>query len=177
MPTRKTGATAATAKGPMKPRKRTSHSVRLRVQGRMVDTILEQKDVKAWDDEELERGYQKDKGGKFRGNPPKVVPRVCHDELVRRRLVEGISLMKKNSLLAVEVLSKILESPAAEDRDKIKAAEIILKTVLPARLDLTVDVKQPKFIDALRAAIVPGDEADDIIDDDDILDVESREAS
>ena len=60
-------------------------------------------DLSAWDDEELLRGQRKDRGGYFRGRPPKVVPQEVHAERVRRTMSKAFDLLKESSYDAVHL--------------------------------------------------------------------------
>lgn len=145
--------------------KRAGGDIRTRVHGRAADALVEPESVKEWDMEELERGYRRDKNGAFTGRPPKVIPRSIIDELHRRKFVIAIDWMKTMLPEALEILATIARDPKARDQDRIKACEIIIERILPARIDLGFNPsKEPKFIEALMAAIVPGDPKDDAIE-------------
>lgn len=145
-----------------------------RVAGKSAEAIVNPETIKDWDMEELERGYRRSTNGTFHGRPPKIVPRAVIDELHRRKFILAIDQMKEMLPEALGVLRTIYMSPVAKDSDKIKAIELVIERILPARIDLGVDIKEPKFIAALTAAIVAGNEADEYTDDD-VIDVEARE--
>lgn len=145
-----------------------------RVAGRSAEAIVNPQSVKDWDMEELARGYRRNVNGNFSGPKPKIVPQAVIDELHRRKFVEAIDLMKTMMPEALEVLRTIMNSAVAKDADRIKAAEIIIERILPARIDISAQIKEPKFIAALTAAIVPG-AAKDEHDEDDVIDVNGRE--
>lgn len=142
-----------------------------------IAVLAKPENLEEWDDDELERGYRKDRGGRFRGKPPRIVPIECHRELTRRRFSAAMMVLQSDVVAAAECLGKIIKSSTAEDRDKIRAAQLLFDRVLgkaPERVD--VSIKTPKFIEAITAGIVAGDAADEN-DNEDIIDVESAEVA
>jgi hypothetical protein len=79
------------------------------------------------DDEELARGQFKDHGGKFRGRPPRVVPKDIHDKMVRELLQRGQRMFQESYLNAISVMENIALDPRAEHKDRIKAAQYIIE--------------------------------------------------
>ena len=125
-------------------------------------------DLSDWDDEELERGYRKDKNGQFRGKPPVVIPKEIHDEMVRRNFAKADKLLNNAVVPACEALREIIDSPATEDKDKLRAVGMILDRVLgknPERVEVSTGGTPWEM--AIVAAVVPASEAGD-----EILDVE-----
>lgn len=135
--------------------------------GQMNTRILTgQEDLSTWDDEELKRGQRKDKNGRFQGKPPVIVPKSLHNELVRRTLSQVEELMRENAYACVEALVDIVKGKDTEDKDRIKAAEIIMNRVLgkePVRLE--IGAIKSKFEEAFEAMIVPDDDGE-VIDAD-----------
>ena len=110
-------------------------------------------DVRAWDDEELLRGQRRDRNGKWGGRPPKVVPKVVHDELVRRKLRKAYELLADSVEAAVRVLVEIATDDQADPAVRVKAATTILDKALPPK---PVDVHlthEPKWQVALEGGI------------------------
>jgi hypothetical protein len=112
-------------------------------------------DLSEWDDEELLRGQRRNRNGNFQGRPPKVVPKQLHDELVRRTLEYANEELRSNLQSAVQMLTSIATDPRAEDRDKIKAIEMVMNRVMgkaPDRVELTAQVKP--YEEVLRGGVV-----------------------
>lgn len=137
----------------------------VRVGRRNTAILTGAEDLSEWTEEELVRGQRKDKNGKWQGRPPSVVPKAIHDELVKRTLKEGAELMRTALVPACRVLATILEDEDAEDRDKIKAATIIMDRVLgktPERVEVH-QTEEPWF-DALVESIVSLPEGSEVVD-------------
>ena len=117
--------------------------------------LLGADDVSEWDDEELQRGYRKDKNGNFRGSPPTLIPRAIHQEITRRNMEKAMVIMRDSLPDAVQVLTEIATNPLVEARDRIKAIEIIMDRVMGKAAD-RVEVTQnaPPWAKALQGAIV-----------------------
>lgn len=106
--------------------------------------ITGQEDLSEWDEEELRRGQRRDKNGRFQGQAPKVVPKAIHDELVRRTLNKATELFNENLVTAVECLVDIVKGEDVEDKDRIRAASMILDRVMgktPDKVELSAEVK------------------------------------
>lgn len=134
-----------------------------------------QDDLSEWDDEELRRGFRKDKNGQFKGRPPKVIPKAIHDELVRRTISKAQIKMRDSLEKAVDILASIAEDTAAEDKDRLKAVGMIMDRVMgkdPVPVDLKTDT--PPWQMAIQAGIVTIKNADllgsDEMDDDETPD-------
>jgi hypothetical protein len=111
-------------------------------------------DLSDWDSEELRHGQRRDKNGRFQGKAPKVVPKACYDELVKRTLSEAQQLFTDNIVVAVQALVDIVTSPMAEDKDKLRAIGMITDRAMgkaPERVEVTGTAKWEL---ALRAGIV-----------------------
>lgn len=87
-------------------------------------------DVSLWTDEELLRGQRKGKNGRWTGRKPKVVPTAVHHELTRRRMGQAYELMREDLVAAVQVLGSIVKDTEASNRDRLRAAELIMDRVL-----------------------------------------------
>lgn len=89
-----------------------------------------EEDVSLWDEEELIRGQRKSANGKWQGRPPKIVPKVVHDELVKRKMTKAYELLSESVLDAVQVLVDVAKDKDADPNVRIKAAtEILNRTV------------------------------------------------
>lgn len=126
--------------------------------------------VEDWDDDELRHGYRKSKDGTFSGRPPALVPLKAYKELLRRRLRETEQIMVDSLPAAARTLQAIMESPFAEDRDRIKAAQLLIERVMGKaieRVELGLNA-DPPWMEALKGGIVDVDEPE-------VIDVDSEE--
>jgi hypothetical protein len=83
-----------------------------------------------WDDDELIKGKRKDRDGKFRGRPPKLVPSNLHRELTRRRFSRAYDLLTDSLVDAAQMLRSIVNDPETDAGDRIRAAEVIFDRIL-----------------------------------------------
>ena len=142
------------------------HTGHIRVGKTNVAILNGEEDVTLWDDEELIRGQRRAKNGSFVGRPPKVVPTAVHKEFARRQ-VEAVRLhLQQNLLAAAEALTAIVNNPEAEDRDKLKAIDMVFARILgkpQENVSLSFgDEAKPPWLDAIEGGIVsvPVDDAD-----------------
>jgi hypothetical protein len=160
---------------PKKPVHRQQSSGRgvIRIAQRTADLIDHPETVKDWDDEELHRGRRRDKNGKFTGRDPIVVPTDCYREMMRRQMRRAQMLLGENLEEAVKCLTEIIAHSKAEDKDKIKAAQLLIDRVMGRNPEqVEINVKQPLFLGILAGGIVPGPlrEIEAKRDDSDIID-------
>lgn len=164
------GATTYRSRGLV--RRQESGRAVLRVSAPIADAIDDPETLKDWSDEELRRGRRLGPKGKFNGPDPKVIPSNVHREMLRRQLSQAEVLLTQNLTEAVRLLGHIVSSPASEDKDRLKAAQLIMDRVMgKPKESVTIDQKQPMFVGILAGGIVPGDPLEDM----DIIDVESDE--
>lgn len=157
-----------TAAGPRKPhalkkplRRRKDGSATIKVTGRTADVLDRPDSILEWDEEELRRGYRRDKNGNFTGRPPSIVPAECHQELMRRQLRWAQDELRNNLKAAMEALAGIVKSPNADDHAKMKAISLILDRTLgkvPDRVEMAVET--PPWMEALKDGIIVGEEED-----------------
>lgn len=122
-----------------------------------------QEDLSLWDDEELLRGQRKDKNGRFQGRPPKVVPLAIHREITRRQMEQAAVLMRDNLTEAVQCLIDIVKGADSEDKDRIKAADMILNRVMgTAPVKVEVEAVKSKFEEFGEAVVVWDDDVIDV---------------
>lgn len=113
-------------------------------------------DISTWDDEELRRGTRRNRDGTFKGTSRiLVVPTEVHNELVRRTLSQAQTLMTNNLVQAVEALTEIATNPGSEDKDKLKAIQIIMDRVMGKEVQKVELGGEAKWEAALRVAIKP----------------------
>jgi hypothetical protein len=125
-----------------------------------------QEDLSTWEDEELKRGCRRNKNGIFQGISPTIVPKVLHDELVRRTLARSEELMRENLYDAIQALVDIIKGADTEDKDRIKAIEIIMNRVMGKEpMKVEVAAMKSRFEEAFEAMLVP-EEDDQVIDAD-----------
>lgn len=152
-----------------------------KISARTVALMNGEDNVEDWDDEELFRGHRRDSNGNFTGRPPKLVPQQAHRELLKRRLKQAELLMVDALPAATKTLVAIMESPFAEDRDRIKAAQLVIERVMGKAIE-RVEVgitNDPPWMEALQAGIVDIETEQPAIgpvpyddDDDEIIDAE-----
>lgn len=132
-----------------------------------------QEDLTSWTDEELERGQKMSKNGTWTGRPPQVIPKIIHDELVKRTLSKAQELLRSNLLDAVAALTSIAKDEDAPEGARIQAATLIMERVMgktPEKVEISAEMP---WMDALTDAIVSTE--DDFVAN--ALDVESRETT
>ena len=114
-----------------------------------------QEDLTQWDEEELTRGQRKDKNGKFQGRPPTIVPLALHREITRRQMERAVVLMRDSVVEAVECLIGIVRGADSEDKDRIKAASMLLDRVMgTAPVKVEVEAVKSKFEEFGEAVVV-----------------------
>lgn len=120
--------------------------------------------ILSWDDEELRRGYRRNKAGVFdERNAPEVIPRAVYNELWRRTIATCNEMMRTAMPEAIAVLIELAKSDKVKDADRIKAIQMIMDRVLgkvPEKV-LVAETEagaKPKWANALDVSIVSGDE-------------------
>lgn len=138
----------------------------------IIDAVIDPSTLDDWDEEELERGYRRDKNGHFTGRPPKYLPYVVAMEVMRRQKIQAIINLSKLGPRAMKTLQKVM----LDDNDRkaqVAASKIIVDRLAPLTQSSDVNVNvnvQPKFLGVLEKGIVPGAELDDEIIDAEIID-------
>lgn len=159
------------------------HGMEIRLAGRQAKWVQQARDgelnLEDWDMEELLRGYRRDKGGKFRGRPPQVVPREVHQELAKR-----VRNNVAHQLLAVvdehvkPVLLKILQGGASPDQvPELKLQAQVAQDLLDRfvvskqeKLEITGTMKHEEIISSVTVdrSLPDEDIVDaDVVDEDD----------
>jgi len=115
-----------------------------------------EEDLTMWDEEELRRGYKRDKNGKWTGRPPKIVPRAIHDELARRMYDEATQILKNDLVAAVQLFGDLVRNPDVDPAVRLKAAQVIVERVMgKAQQNVKLDVGvQAKWEQAIAHSIV-----------------------
>ena len=134
--------------------------------GKMNTKILTgQEDLSVWSDEELRRGQRKDKNGRWQGRAPLVIPKAIHDELVRRTLDKANELLRDNLVLGVEALVDIIRGQDTEDKDRLKAIDMLMVRVMgtaPVRLD--ADIRVSAFEEVVQQVTIKREGFGQLID-------------
>lgn len=107
---------------------------------RLVALITGELDVNDLDDEELARGYPKDKNGRFTGRPPRMIPMALHQRIQKEFFARIEEKMRDALPDAVAMLAQLATSPAAEDKDKLKAIDMLMNRVMgkpPERVEIS----------------------------------------
>lgn len=100
--------------------------------------------VEDLDDEELARGYPRDRNGRFSGRPPKVVPLTMYRHMQKEFFKRIEDKMRTALPDAVDMLAALATSPMAEDKDKLKAIDMLLTRVMgkpPEKVEITTGDK------------------------------------
>jgi hypothetical protein len=114
-------------------------------------------DLEDWDNEELIRGYRRNRSGRF-GEPPKYISREIQQEAFRRLIGRGERKMKTAYIEAVEQLVKLARS-AQSEKTRLDAIKTLMERVVGKVPDV-VHVSQEAPWEAMLAdAIVPLSEA------------------
>jgi hypothetical protein len=114
-------------------------------------------DLEDWDNEELIRGYRRNRSGRF-GEPPKYISREIQQEAFRRLIGRGERKMKQAYIEAVEQLVKLARS-ANSEKTRLEAIKVLMERVVGKVPDI-VHVSQEAPWEAMLAdAIVPLSEA------------------
>lgn len=146
----------------------------MRIGKQQTKLMTGQEDLSGWDDEELAAGRRRDKRGGLAGNQPKVVAKVLYDELIRRTLSTAHEMMRKDLVGAVALLGTIVRDDKAENKDRLKAAGMIIDRVMgkePIKVDVEVQAKWEgalvNVMHRLEAAIDVDSSEDDDEDEED----------
>jgi hypothetical protein len=124
-----------------------------------------EEDLTLWSEEELIRGQKKGKNGRWTGRKPKVVPTAVHHELTRRRMGQAYELMREDLVAAVQVLGDIVKDTEASNRDRLRAAELIMDRVLGKATErVEVKLAPEPWEQLVVSSIVDVDEHDRIIE-------------
>lgn len=114
-------------------------------------------DLEDWDNEELIRGYRRNRNGRF-GSPPQYIPREIQQEAFRRLIGRGERKMKVAYMEAVEQLVRLAQS-ADSEKVRLDAIKALMERVVGKVPDI-VRVSQEQPWEAMLAdAIVPLSEA------------------
>lgn len=116
-------------------------------------------DLEDWDDEELIRGYRRNRDGRW-GPPPKYVPREIQQALFRRIAARGDKKMRGAYLASIETLIHLAHNASSEKVQLEATRELMNRVVgkIPDRIHVAQEQPWEEF---LADSILPiGDEFD-----------------
>lgn len=111
---------------------------------RLVQLISGELNVEDLDDEELARGYPKDRNGRFTGRPPRMIPLILHKQIQRVFFARIEEAMRKALPDAVAMLATVATNPTSEDRDRLKAIDMLLTRIMgkpPEKIQISTGEK------------------------------------
>ncbi len=117
-------------------------------------------DLSEWTDRELEYGTRKLPNG-YWPPKPRTIASAVHDELVKRKLRQAVELVRVSTPRAIKLLVQILDDDEATNRDRIKAAEVILDRALgkaPEHVNLSLAGAIPAWQRMIKDAVLVGTE-------------------
>lgn len=143
---------------------------KVQLTGRTVEALDHPESIAEWDDEELARGYRRDRNGRFTGAPPKIIPREVYMELQRRHVDAAARYLAEHAKEMAEVLVEIATF-SKDDKARVAAAKYLLDRVMGTpsgtqKIEGTLAL--PKFLGAIEAGIVN-------LDDEVIIETTARE--
>lgn len=130
-----------------------------------VDPINE--DFTQWEDHELKRGSKKG----HTKPAPGMIPRACHEELLRRQGTRAQMRMVEELENVTEEYIAIAKGEALVTSERLRAIEGIMNRVLGKAPDKVEISAEEPWMKALQQVVVVPDEDDDVIDlgEDDVL--------
>ncbi len=115
-------------------------------------------DLSSWDEEELIRGQRRNKRGRFPNNPPKIVPKALHDELVKRKLTKAYDLLNESIYDAVAILIDIAKDERTDASVRLKAVKEILDRTI-GKQPIRLKIEPNRMAEAFQAMLVPDEES------------------
>lgn len=128
--------------------------------------ITGQEDLSLWDDDELQHGRRRDRNGNFGGSDPQLVPKLLQNEITKRIFAKANELMRNNLVMAVEELMLIVKGADTENKDKLKAIQMIMDRTMGKEVQRIEISEKKRWEITLDSSImsVTAIPADDIID-------------
>jgi hypothetical protein len=114
-------------------------------------------DLEDWDNEELIRGYKRNRNGRF-GEAPKYISREIQQEAFRRLIGRGERKMKQAYIEAVEQLVHLARS-ADSEKTRLDAIKTLMERVVGKVPDVVHVSREQPWEAMLADAIVPLSEA------------------
>lgn len=110
-----------------------------------------------WDDEELIRGYKRNRNGRF-GAAPKFIPKEIQQEVFRRIVGRGDMKMRRAYLASIDTLVDLAEDGSSE-KVRLEATKELMNRVVGKVPDRVHVAQEQPYEQFLADAIVPvGDE-------------------
>lgn len=134
------------------PRRYASGNMKVTVTGRTAMLLAGDLKVEDLDDEELARGYCKDKNGKFTGRPPLVVPRELHARMRQELLKRGEQVFAESFVDAITALAEIAKNKKVKESDRIRAAQYVVERIagkVPDKVELSAADPWQMIIDRI----------------------------
>lgn len=99
-------------------------------------------ELSTWDldAEEVDRGYPRDRSGKFNGKGPQTIPRARYAELYQRRQERDVRAIRDLTPVAVKTLLDVMGSEEEATSDRLRAVALVLERSVP-RVTESVDVQ------------------------------------
>lgn len=110
-----------------------------------------------WDNEELIRGYRRNRRGDF-GAPPKYIPREIQQEAFRRLVNRGERKLKEAYYRTIEGLIELAHN-ASSEKVRLDAQKELLNRVIGKVPDRMLVAREEPWEGILADALVPMDEA------------------
>lgn len=106
-----------------------------------------------WDDEELIRGYRRNRNGKF-GAPPRYIPREIEQEMFRRIVHRGERKFRKAYLASIEGLIQLAHS-ASSEKVRLEAQKELMNRTVGKIPDVVIAGTAKPWEELLVDTIVP----------------------
>ena len=110
-----------------------------------------------WDEEELIRGYRRDRSGRF-ADPPKFIPREVQQEAFRRLMRIGERRLRQSYVKAIDQLVELALDEDTPAKVKLEAIKEIQNRTVGKTPDVVVQTEAP-WRDMLVDSVIPIDEA------------------
>jgi hypothetical protein len=110
-------------------------------------------DLDDWSNEELIRGYRKNRNGRF-GKAPKYIPRELQQEMFRRVVQRGEGSMRKAYLESIERLIDLAQN-ASSEKVRLEAIKELMNRVVGKIPDIVITGQAKPYEDILADSLVP----------------------
>lgn len=129
----------------------------VRVGGRYAQLLLPEDhpnhlSIEDLDIDELSKGRLKDKDGKFRGRPPKFLPRQIIDAMKKEHYKRVNAVLEESLSDMVKTMRSIALNPKADDAVRLKAAIYVYERFMgkvPDRVEVAGESKVDALVDSI----------------------------